>query len=177
MNRASGVLLHPTSLPGRFGIGELGAEAFQSADWLAKAGQRIWQVLPLGPTGYGESPYQLFSAFAGNPWLLSLDKLVERGWLAKDELRQAPAFADRAVDFERVMPWKTRMLRRAFAGFRADAEFADFSRDQKWWLDDFAQFMGLKEANGGVEWSKWDPQIPAREEDVEFHRFLQFEFF
>ncbi len=177
VNRSSGVLLHPTSLPGRFGIGELGTEAFRFADWLAAAGQRIWQVLPLGPTGYGESPYQLFSAFAGNPWLLSLDKLVERGWLAEDELRQAPEFSESAVAFERVMPWKHQVLRRAFAGFRPDAEFAEFCRGQAWWLEDFARFMGLKEANGGVEWSKWAPNVTAREEDIEFHRFLQFEFF
>lgn len=177
MSRSSGVLLHPTSLPGRFGIGELGAEAFRFADWLAQAGQRIWQVLPLGPTGYGESPYQLFSAFAGNPMLLSLDSLVDRGWLAERELRNAPEFSRRTVEFERVMPWKAAMLRRAFEGFQPDAEFVEFCRDQGWWLDDFARFMGCKDANGGVEWSKWDPRVSARAEDVAYHRFLQFEFF
>src|ERR1700755_2879680 len=117
MKRSSGILLHPTSLPGRYGIGELGTEAYRFADWLAAAGLKIWQVLPLGPTGYGESPYQLFSAFAGNPLLLSLDRLVERGWLRKQELENAPAFADRSVDFERVIPWKSEILRCAFQRF------------------------------------------------------------
>ena len=177
LNRSSGVLLHPTSLPGRYGIGELGAEAVRFADWLAAAGQRIWQVLPLGPTGYGESPYQLFSAFAGNPLLLSLDRLVERGWLAEADLRDAPEFSGDVVEFERVMPWKHAVLRRAFEGFQPDAEFAEFCRDKGWWLDDFARFMGLKDANGGVEWSKWDPRVSASAEDIAYHRFLQFEFF
>src|SRR5579872_7613103 len=116
--RASGVLLHPTSLPGRYGSGDLGTEAFQFAEWLARAGQRIWQVLPLGPTGYGESPYQLFSAFAGNPLLLSLDRLVDRGWLRAGDLREVPSFCDQQVEFERVVPWKNGLLRRAFEGFR-----------------------------------------------------------
>jgi 4-alpha-glucanotransferase len=170
-------LLHPTSLPGRFGIGEIGAEAFRFADWLAKAGQKIWQVLPLGPTGYGESPYQLFSAFAGNPLLLSLDRLVERGWLAEEALAGAPEFSPDTVEFERVVPWKNRMLRRAFERFRPDEEFTEFCRAESWWLDDFALFMALKDVNGGVEWSLWDSQISANAGDLEYHRFLQFEFF
>src|SRR5438105_2012565 len=106
MKRASGILLHPTSLPGRYGIGELGPEAYRFADWLAAEGLRIWQVLPLGPVGYGESPYQLFSAFAGNPLLISLDELVRRGWL--DEV-DPPPFVEERVEFERVVPWKTKM--------------------------------------------------------------------
>ncbi|HTS24993.1 MAG TPA: 4-alpha-glucanotransferase [Bryobacteraceae bacterium] len=177
MARTSGILLHPTSLPGRFGIGELGPEAFRFAEWLARAGQKLWQVLPLGPTGYGESPYQLFSAFAGNPWLLSLERLVERGWLRSGDLSAAPAFSTRKVEFERVMPWKNGLLLEAFARFRPDAEYEAFCRQHAWWLDDFARFMSLKAANGGVEWSKWDSRIPERPEDQEFHRFLQFEFF
>jgi len=176
--RSSGVLLHPTSLPGKFGIGELGVDAFRFADWLAQAGQTIWQVLPLGPTGYGESPYQLFSAFAGNPWLLSLDRFVEQGWLHERDLVAAPEFCADAVEFEKVIPWKHQILRRAFAAFRPDAQFAEFCSAQSWWLDDFSRFMALKEANGGVEWSRWDPRIAAPgAHDVEFHRFLQFEFF
>ena len=118
--RQSGILLHPTSLPGRYGIGDLGDEAFRFADWLAAAGQSIWQVLPLGPTGYGESPYQLFSAFAGNPLLVSLEKLVERGWLDRASLAGAPDFPTDRVDFDQVGPWKLAMLRRAFERFRPD---------------------------------------------------------
>ena len=134
-------------------------------------------MLPLGPTGYGESPYQLFSAFAGNPLLLSLDRLVERGWLAQDDLADIPAFSVDAVEFELVSPWKSRLLRRAFRGFRADPEFTAFCRENAPWLDDFARFMALKEANGGVEWSAWERHDPVDDQDLEYHRFLQFEFF
>jgi len=172
VNRASGILLHPTSLPGRYGIGDLGAEAYRFADWLAAAGQRIWQVLPLGPTGYGESPYQLFSAFAGNPLLLSLDQLVPA-----TQLEDVPAFAEDTVEFERVIPWKTALLHRAFDAFQPDGEFDAFCCDNAAWLDDYARFMALKEANGGVEWSAWDPRFEASPRDIAYHKFLQFEFF
>jgi 4-alpha-glucanotransferase len=177
VNRSSGILLHLTSLPSRFGIGDLGCEAFQFADWLAKSGQRIWQVLPLGPTGYGESPYQLFSAFAGNPMLLSLERFVERGWLSPQDLQEPPKFSDSAVEFERVIPWKTQVLHRAFDGFRSDVDFETFCRDRSWWLDDFARFMALKDANGGTHWRDWNPQTTASDRAVDYHRFLQFEFF
>src|SRR5438105_2882320 len=103
MERAAGILLHPTSLPGGHGIGDLGPEAYRFADWLADEGMRIWQVLPLGPVGYGESPYQLFSAFAGNPMLISLEEL-EAG-------ENPPAFPEGRVEFERVAPWKMAALR------------------------------------------------------------------
>jgi 4-alpha-glucanotransferase len=172
VNRSSGILLHPTSLPGPYGIGDLGAEAYRFADWLAAAGQRIWQVLPLGPTGYGESPYQLFSAFAGNPLLLSLDHL-----LPAEDLRDVPRFAQTIVDFEEVVPWKTALLRRAFKLFRPSAEFDAFTRENAPWLDQFALFMALKEANGGIEWRLWDPARQAGEGDIAYHKFLQFEFF
>jgi len=169
--RASGILLHPTSLVGDSGIGELGAEAYRFADWLAAAGQTIWQVLPLGPTGYGESPYQLFSAFAGNPWILSLADL-----LPAEDLHDTPQFRTDAVDFERVIPWKTGRLRQAFDAFRADSEFETFCHQNAGWLDDFARFMALKEANHGVAWWLWDPTIAAAAREMQYHRFLQFEF-
>src|SRR6202161_1106075 len=108
--RSSGMLLHPTSLASRYGIGDLGAEARRFVDFLAAAGQKLWQVLPLGPTGYGESPYQCFSAWAGNPLLISLERLVERGWLDGSALAEAPQFPDDRVDFERLIPWKTQLL-------------------------------------------------------------------
>lgn len=175
--RASGILLHPTSLPGRFGVGDLGPEAFRFADWLAAGGQRIWQVLPLGPVGYGESPYQLFSAFAGNPMLISLARLVERGWLTESDLASTPLFGEDVVEFEKAMPWKTRLLRQAFACFRGGPEFDAFTRENSAWLDFFARFMALKEANGGVSWREWNQAIDADPHTVEFHKFLQFEFF
>jgi len=174
--RISGILLHPTSLPGRYGIGELGPEARRFAEWLAAAGQRLWQVLPLGPTGYGESPYQLFSAFAGNHLLLSLDALAEEGLLEAGELAGAPAFAVDCVEFERVIPWKNGLLRRAFERFRANAEFESFCRANGEWLEPYAEFMALKEANGGVSWTRWDPAVKTGAHDVAYQRFLQYEF-
>src|SRR5512140_1780207 len=104
--RSAGILLHPTSLPGRYGIGDLGDEARRFADFLRDAGQTIWQVLPINPTGYGDSPYQSFSAFAGNPLLISLDELRERGYLAEADLASAPPFPDHEVDFARVIPFR-----------------------------------------------------------------------
>jgi 4-alpha-glucanotransferase len=160
--RASGILLHPTSLPGRFGIGDLGPEAHRFADWLAAEGQTIWQVLPLGPVGYGESPYQLFSAFAGNPLLISLEGLDDS---------EPPKFAEDRVEFERVVPWKMAALRRAFRRGRRMA-----GGESPPWLDTFARFMALKVANGGVAWPEWDPKIAADPDEIEFQKFLQVEF-
>src|SRR5690242_5671460 len=120
MERAAGILLHPTSLPSRYGIGDLGPSAYRFVDWLAAEGMRVWQVLPLGPVGYGESPYQLFSAFAGNPHLISLEQLGVDA--------DPPAFAEDRVEFERVVPWKMEQLRKAWRK-GADGQFH--------WLDTF----------------------------------------
>src|SRR5271169_4835959 len=114
--RSSGILLHPTSLPGPYGIGELGAEAHRFADFLKDAGQQIWQMLPLGPTGYGDSPYQCFSAFAGNPMLISLDRLAEMGLLPATALQHVPCFPVESVDFGTLIKWKLPLLRKAAAG-------------------------------------------------------------
>ncbi len=164
MERASGILLHPTSLPGRHGIGDLGPEAYRFADWLAATGMKIWQVLPLGPVGYGESPYQLFSAFAGNPLLISLEGL---GCDAAP-----PGFAADRVEFERVAPWKMRELRRAFAKGARQGKAVELGE----WLEPFARFMALKTANGGVAWTEWDPNVEADSDEIEFQKFLQVEF-
>ena len=120
-SRSSGILLHPTSLPGPYGIGELGPEAYRFADFLRDSGQRIWQVLPLGPTGYGDSPYQCFSAFAGNPLLISLDTLVERGYLNARDLNERPEFLADNVNFGAVIAWKLPLLRKAFRAFQKSA--------------------------------------------------------
>jgi 4-alpha-glucanotransferase len=182
-SRSSGLLLHPTSLPGPYGIGDLGPEAHHFADWLAAAGQRIWQVLPLGPVGYGESPYQLFSAFAGNPLLISPDILAERGWIGPDDLAAAPSFPEESVDFERVIHWKTALLRKAFDRFRtyslpADREaFSAFAHGHGTWLPSFARFMALKEENGGSMWTEWDKSIQPNPTAIKYHQFVQFEFF
>ncbi len=159
MERAAGILLHPTSLPSRYGIGDLGPSAYRFVDWLAAEGMRIWQVLPLGPVGYGESPYQLFSAFAGNPHLISLEQLGVDA--------DPPAFAEDRVEFERVVPWKMEQLRKAWRK-GADGQFH--------WLDTFARFMALKVANGGVAWTDWDPDVEADPNEVDFQRWLQVEF-
>jgi 4-alpha-glucanotransferase len=166
--RTSGILLHPTSLPGRFGIGELGPEAIRFADFLAAAGQRLWQVLPLGPTGYGDSPYQCFSAFAGNPLLVSLDVLEAEGLLMPADLADTPAFPEHEVDYGPVIDFKRSALGRAFARFRENADqierdaFQAFCQEQAAWLDDFALFMAVKAAHGGVSWTEWDREIAAR---------------
>jgi 4-alpha-glucanotransferase len=121
LRRSSGILLHPTSLPGQFGIGDLGPEAFQFVDFLHSAKQSLWQVLPLGPTGYGDSPYQTFSAFAGNPLLISLEKLSEEGLLSSSDLQNPPSGSLLNVDFRAVTAWKFPLLRKAYENFRAHA--------------------------------------------------------
>jgi 4-alpha-glucanotransferase len=178
--RSSGILLHPTSLPGRFGIGDFGPEAYAFADFLAATGQSIWQMLPLGPTGYGDSPYQLFSAFAGNPLLISPEDLL----LDEEDLADAPAFPNDRVDFERVIPWKMKLLDQAYRNFRERAgealreEYADFCKRNAYWLEHFAEFMALKEANGAEHvWSEWRAGVEAPRERIDAIRYTQFEFF
>src|SRR6476619_7072177 len=114
-NRSGGILLHPTSLPGPYGIGDLGPQAYYFVDWLASTGCKLWQVLPLGPTGYGDSPYQCFSAFAGNPYLISFDALLGEGLLAQDDFAEMPNFDDSLVDYGQLIPWKLELLQKAFS--------------------------------------------------------------
>jgi 4-alpha-glucanotransferase len=175
--RASGILLHPTSLPGRFGIGDLGPEAHRFIDFLADARQKVWQVLPLGPTGYGNSPYQSISAFAGNPFLISLEKLVDQGHLKQGDLASAPAFPEGHTEFDAAPAYKLQLLRKAFASFQATDEYSQFERESEEWLEPFARFMALKVANGGLAWTHWDAAKQAEPADVAFQKFLQFEFF
>jgi 4-alpha-glucanotransferase len=190
--RSSGVLLHPTSLPGP-GIGDLGAEAHRFVDWLADAGQTFWQVLPLVPVGEGGSPYDGLSAMAGNPMLVSPDALAEDGLLEKIEDPDAPP-ADGKVDFRAAGRWKELLLRRAYGAFRAGwapalaQAFTEFRRRHAAWVDDFALFMALREEHGGAGWTQWEPAVRdrradalegARErlrDDVERHAFVQFLF-
>jgi 4-alpha-glucanotransferase len=190
--RVAGILLHPTSLPGRFGIGDLGPEAHRFVEFLAAAGQRLWQVLPLGPTGYGDSPYQAFSAFAGNPLLLSPEALLQDGLLRKQDLAGAPSFPAGEVDYAAVIPFKRALLEKAHGRYRArhaaalESEFEAFGARNAAWLDDFALFMALKEAQQGAVWNRWDPDLVVRRpqaleawretlrEPIEVHRFGQF---
>ncbi len=168
VSRSSGILCHVTSLPGRWGMGDLGSVAYRFVDWLASAGQGLWQVLPLGPPGFGESPYQSYSAFAGNPLLVGLDRLAEEGWLSRKELDAAPAFDRHAVEFERVGPFREACLIRAFDEFRKSAsssqraEFDAFRHEQSDWLDDYAFFAALKLSQDGRPWTQWTEAIIAR---------------
>lgn len=178
-SRSSGVILHPTSLPGPFGIGELGPAALRWVDWLASTGSTLWQILPLGPTGYGDSPYQCFSAFAGNPYLISLERLLDMGLLTNHDLDDAPAFNPDQVDFGKIYSWKLPLLDRAFeryiagaipAAGRLGAEFSEaFARFQQanaHWLKDFTLFMTLKELHGGAPWNEWPANLRSRTESV-----------
>lgn len=190
--RTSGILLHPTSLPGPYGIGDLGPSAVAWLDWLAAAGCRSWQTLPLGPTGYGDSPYQCFSAFAGNPYLISPELLIEDGLI--DSL-DAPDFPADRVDYGAVIPWKLAVLDAAFDTFRSSPPAGLFEahtgfREQHGaWLEDYALFMAIKDARGGGPWWEWpddlrmaDPAAVAASAarlglEVERQMFRQFIFF
>jgi len=195
-SRASGILLHPTSLPGPNGIGELGSEALELVDFLVAAGQRIWQVLPLGPTGYGNSPYASYSAFAGNPLMLSLDTLVEQGLLARSDLKPPRWRRADQVDFDRVRAYKEPLLRKAFQAFQADGGAVDQGRLLSWckhgqtaqWIDEYAYFMAIKSDQGDKAWTEWPAELARREPDalrrvgeeleeaIWYHRFLQWQF-
>ena len=153
--RAAGVLLHPTSLPGRHGIGDLGAEAHAFVDFLAATGQRWWQILPLGPTGYGNSPYQSTSSFAGNPLLIDVDDLARRGWLAPEAILHDARLPIDHVDFDAVTVLKEGSLRLAYEGFKAkgdDPKFEEFIAANSGWLDDFVFYQALKDVHAGHPW-------------------------
>ncbi len=193
--RASGILLHPTSLPGKHGIGSLGKAAFGFVDFLVQAKQRYWQILPLGPTGYGDSPYQCFSSKAGNPYLIDLDLLVEQGLLEADELPVSGAFGMTKVDYGKVIDMKLNLLAKAEKRFREQDDqvrkerYHQFVEINRYWLDPYALFMALKEKFGKKPWYEWPHDYmmhqesvlgPAREElaaAIDFHRYLQYEFF
>ena len=180
MGRSSGILLHPTSLPSPFGIGDLGPEAYKFVDFLSAAGQTLWQVLPLGPTGYGDSPYASYSAFAGNTLLISPERLVDEGLLDHDDLEEQPVGP---VDYGKAHELKEDLLHRAYHSFRENAElrsdFETFSRQQSQWLDKYAQFRVLKDKHGGAAWTEWEATL-ASETDapaIEAQKFYQFLFF
>ena len=189
--RESGILLPVSSLPSKYGIGCFSAEAYEFIDQLKEAGQSCWQILPLGPTGYGDSPYQSFSTFAGNPYFIDLDRLVSYGWLTEEECEAVP-FGDnpRFVDYEKLYNGRFRLLRQAFLRSRIekDADFQNFVADNARWLPDYALYMALKKENGERPWIRWedglrfrDPQLLDEKrtelaEDICFYEFLQFEF-
>ena len=163
-NRSAGILLHPSSLPGPFGIGDLGRAAYHWVDSLTRARQTWWQILPLGPTGYGDSPYQCFSAFAGNPYLISPEFLARDGLLKPTDLT-APNFPADHVDFGPVIKFKVKLLGRVWENFKANTalalkpQFEEFCTQEASWLDDFALFMALKDAHGGKSWLDWPREL------------------
>ena len=191
LTRASGVLLHPTSLPSRHGIGDLGPEAHSFVEFLAATGQRWWQFLPLGPTGYGNSPYQSHSSFAGNSLLIDMDDLVARGWLAREACLVDPLLSEDKVDFDAVGVLKEGMLRLAHEGFKKkgdDPHFQEFVVANHVWLDDYVLYQSLKDVHGGLPWYQWGPELVARDpaacsawrerlkEGISFHSFVQYAF-
>lgn len=193
--RSSGLLLHPTCFPSRFGIGELGSQANRFIDFMANSQQQFWQVLPLGPTGYGNSPYASYSAMAGNPLLISLEVLQDQGWLDESDLANPPEFPADWVDFDRVIAFKTPLLQKACDRFKHQAaaeqqqKFAEFCQSKAYWLDDYALFMALKAEHNGASWHTWAPELARRKPEVIeqsrqrlsaeifYHQYLQFEFF
>src|SRR3974377_2158876 len=193
--RSSGIILHPTSLPGPYGIGELGPEAHRFADFLRDSGQRIWQVLPLGPTGYGDSPYQCFSAFAGNPLLISLQELIEDRLLTKEDAGSRHPFGSERADFPEVIAHRRAIWPRVLGRFDTTARpatrdrFDRFCAAQAHWLDDFALFMAVKDAHGQTEWTAWERDIAQRDpsamarwsrsraREVRLHKLVKFLFF
>jgi 4-alpha-glucanotransferase len=193
--RASGILLHPTSLPGRYGIGDLGEWAYRFGDYLKATGQSYWQVLPLGPTSFGDSPYQALSALAGNPLLISLDKLVGSGWLNSEDLASVPDFPPHSVDYGSVITYHDRMLSVAYDRFAANPNdpqrpwFDAWHKDNAFWLEDFALFMALKDHTGGRPWVEWPEAQALRHTDalaearkaharrIDEQRFRQWQFY
>ncbi|MCM2341798.1 4-alpha-glucanotransferase [Rhodoferax sp.] len=190
--RAAGVVLHPTSLPGPHGMGDFGPNAYFFVDWLHAAGQTLWQTLPLGPVGPGDSPYMGSSAFAGNPLLVALEPLVQRGWLDAQTLQAD--WDDERVDYAVVSPWRLQKLRQAFAGFELHAstqersELAAWALSQQAWLEDYALFMALDQAYRPALWPEWPSALALRDavalakartshaREIDFWCFVQWQF-
>ena len=158
--------MHPTSLPGRYGIGDLGPEAYRWIDFLHDSGMGLWQILPLGPTGYADSPYQCFSAFAGNPYLISPDILLEQNLITFDDLKDIPDFPEGNVDFGQVIERKMNLLQQAFDRFSSGntykSEFIKYQESNSEWLDDFTLFMALKDIHDLKAWVYWEPAFRSR---------------
>ncbi|HLO85727.1 MAG TPA: 4-alpha-glucanotransferase [Nostocaceae cyanobacterium] len=193
--RSSGILLHPSSFPSRFGIGDLGSQAYQFIDFLQASYQQYWQVLPLGPTGYGNSPYMSYSAMAGNHLLISPDQLVKEGLLTEEDFANLPVFPTDQVDFEQVIPLKVHLLKKACENFKTQATanqkkaFHHFCNTRGYWLDNYALFMALKDAHNGDSWYAWEPELAKREPaalrlaeekltaEIFYYKFIEYEFF
>lgn len=194
--RLGGILLHPTSLPGKFGIGDLGMNTYRFIDFLKKSGQQIWQILPLGPTGYGNSPYQSFSTFAGNPFLISPERLKEWDLLTAEDIEPKNEFPKDRIDFGEIIEFKCPLLEKAFQNFSKFSsntplkkKYGDLIQKHKFWLQDYAIFMAIKGTHKLKPWYEWEDPLKLREKEaimnwekeneksVAFHKFVQFIFF
>jgi 4-alpha-glucanotransferase len=193
--RSSGILLHPTSLPGPYGCGDLGDVSRHFIEWLVVAGQKVWQILPLEPTGYGNSPYMALSAFAGNPLLIGFEALLAKGWLNQNDLRSVPAFERRRVDYTKVIPYRMLALHKAadrfFSQHRGpdEADFQQFCNEHASWLEDFTLFKAIEDHYAGVEWTSWDADLAQRKTksldaarnelagEIQFWKFAQWQFY
>ena len=193
--RLSGILLHPTSLPGKYGIGSLGKAAFDFIDFLVRAKQHYWQILPLGPTGYADSPYQCFSSHAGNPNLIDLDILVKNRLLHAEDLADYPRFDESKIDYDAIQQTRLPLLKKAFQTFALHADnveklaYRNFLKDQAKWINDYGIFRAIKANRHQKPWYQWEDPLKKREpeairaiqttmhEEIDFHKFLQFLFF
>ncbi len=193
IDRTAGILLHITSLPSKYGIGDLGSNAYKFVDFLEAAGQKLWQILPIGPTGYGDSPYSCFSVFAGNHLFISPKLLLEEGLLNKDDLSSIPKFSNSKTEYNKVKDFKNKLFKKAFVNFTSGENnlkniFDKFCYENAYWLDDYAFYMSLKESHNGDEWSKWEEELAKRDlpklrvwsdklkDEISFHKFVQFLF-
>lgn len=187
--RTSGVLLPISALPSKYGIGSFSKEAFEFVDQLKKGGQKNWQILPLGPTGYGDSPYQSFSTYAGNPYYIDLETLIEEGLLTKEECEECDFGENpKYIDYEKIYYARFDILRKAYQRFTPDTDFEAFEKENSFWLDDYSLYMAVKNSLGGISWSEWDEEIKQRKpeamekkrvelsDEIQFFRFQQYEF-
>ena len=192
MKRDAGILLAISSLPSKYGIGCFSKCAYDFVDWLKEAGQTFWQILPMGPTSYGDSPYQSFSSFAGNPYFISLEALIEEGVLTKEECNSADFGKDAAnIDYEKLYNSRYQLLRKAYTRSRISENqaYQQFVKENEWWLSDYSLFMSVKDRFGGKPWTEWAEDIRLRWPnamdyyrrelyfDIEFYQYMQFKFF
>ena len=163
--RASGILLPVTSLPSPYGIGCFSKEAYEFVDQLEKGGEKYWQILPLGPTGYGDSPYQSFSTYAGNPYFIDLETLIEEGLLTKEECDSVDFGSNPAyVDYEKIYMGRFELLEKAFHRFVPDQAYETFVEKNKKWLEDYSLYMAIKNSLGGIAWSECEAPLKTRQE-------------
>lgn len=188
--RKSGILLPISSIPSKYGIGTFSKEAYEFVDFLEKAGQKLWQILPLGPTGYGDSPYQSFSTFAGNPYYIDLDEFIEKGYLTKKECEKYDYGTEEYVEYDMIFESRFALLKKAYKNshIEEDPDFKEFVCDNAFWLEDYALYMAIKDSLKGIAWTKWDEDIRLRKkaamnryqrelkEDISFYHFQQYFF-